>query len=102
VANVSPVLSPLLSDISQITVVNISESDINTEKQHNLNTGLKQIIIRNRNEANTRISFASGGTSGSYYTIRRGSCLELSGLNYSGTLFYQVDKISELEIIEIF
>lgn len=105
-----PISSPTFKPSGSVTVEGATSSEItnlslavaDTEYSHNLNDGLKQIIIRNRNNYSTRIAFVSGETATKYFTIPQGCTLTISDLSFSSTILYaRSPGISTLEIIEL-
>lgn len=84
-------------------ITNLSLSTINTEFSHALQAGLKGLIIRNRDRADTKITFTSGESGTKYLTLKGGSVLSLNDLDFSSkTIYAQSDTISVLEIMELY
>lgn len=84
-------------------ITNLSISSIDTEFSHALQSGIKGLIIRNRNKVDTKIAFASGESATNYITLRGGSVLSLMDLDFtSKTIYVQSGTISILEILELY
>ena len=74
-----------------------------TEKSHALAAGLKQIIIRNRSNVETRLSFTLGETASNYITLNGSCTLELTGIEFTGDTLYALSATaSTLEILELY
>lgn len=91
---------PLAEDVK---ITNLDILTINTEYSHSLTSDLKQLIIRNRIGATIQYSFVSGESSTNYSSIPSGCTLTLKDLKFSGkTVYIQSNKLSVVEIIELF
>lgn len=84
------------------TITNLSLATANTEVDHTLQTNLKQITIRNRDNGRLQFSFTDGQSGSNYITIPAGATFSIDGINYSaGTLSIQSNKASQtVEILE--
>ena len=92
-----------LNGASNIAITNINIITINTEVSHSLQSNLKLIIIRNRDKGVTKISFNSGESSTKYLTIQGGSVFTLDNITFaSETIYLQSDKLSIVEIVELY
>jgi len=85
----------------KITNYNIAAAD--TEYSVALTSNLKDAIIRNRDISVTKVSFTSGESGTTYFTIPKGCTLQLSDLDFTGkTIYFQASDISTLEIMEFY
>ena len=84
-------------------ITNLSLVAADTEYSLALQSNLKQLIIRNRDIARTKVSFASGQSGSLFITIPKGGTLTLDQLDFTGeTLYLQANKISVAEILELY
>lgn len=74
---------------------------VNTEFSQALTAGTKQILIRARGKCTIKFTLTSGESGSNYITIEPNTVYNREGLNIaSGTLYMQVDKVSQLIEIE--
>jgi hypothetical protein len=84
-------------------ITNLSLPTINTEVSHVLQNGLHEITIRNRTEAELKISYVSGESGTKYLTINANCVHTLEGLKFTGkTIYIQSPSISTVEILELY
>ena len=84
-------------------ITNLSATPADTEVSLALQTNLKQLIIKNRDNAKTQISFTSTESGTNYITIHKGAVLTLGDLDFTGeTLYLQASSISTIEILELY
>lgn len=69
-----------------VLITNKTISFANTEESHGLQSGLKQLLIRNRYMRELKIYFLSG--SSHYITIPPGANYEINEIDFSGTILY--------------
>jgi hypothetical protein len=83
------------------TITNVSYPTSGIEQSHVLPSDTQKFTIRVRGmNANMRLGFGSGDTSsGPYLTIRRGNSFFEDSVKTSATLYFQVDKSSQ--VVEI-
>ena len=88
---------------TQIKITNFDMPLANTEYSLVLQSGLKQIIIKSRNNSEIKICFVSGESNTNYVTIKPRAVLTLDGLSFSGfTLYSQTNTATIMEIVELF
>ncbi len=81
---------------STVTLYNVSVPTANTEVSQLLNDNTKQFIIKVRGgTATLQLAYTSTESGTTFITISRGSSLEVKDLDFSGTLFFQCDKVSQ-------
>ena len=84
-------------------ITNLSLPTINTEVSHALQSGLSEVIIRNRSSDVLKMSFVSTQSGTIYLTIEAHCVLVLEGLKFTGkTIYIQSPAISTVEILELF
>ena len=87
----------------KVTNVTIAIGDINIEQSHILQNGLKKLIIMCRGNGEIKYTFISGQSGSIYKTIPRFTEKELAPLSFnSKTLYFQSDKVSVIEIEELY
>jgi hypothetical protein len=100
IVKLNGILKKLTPKMDGNQIININETEINSEKSCAIENNTRQIIIKARGLANMRIAFAAGESN--YFTLRKGNVFHLSNLNLvSSTLYYQVDRETEIEIVMI-
>jgi hypothetical protein len=94
------VVSDSTPDIKNITLVSA-----NVEQSVTLETGLRQIMIRNRSPQNAvlKIAFTSGESGTKFITIPKGNSFNLENINFnSKTLYLQSNQDNTIvEILQI-
>lgn len=84
---------------------NINLINANTEQSFNLQSGLRQLIIRVRTPVNAKIqiAFNSGESGTNYITIPAGTSLNLKDINFNSKVLYlQSDKSNtEVELLQL-
>lgn len=83
------------------TVYNVTVSLANTEQSITLSNNTKSFLIKVRGNSSLKLAFNSGESSTNYITISPGANYYAEGLNFSGDLFFQTTKPSQvIEILE--
>lgn len=83
------------------TIYNVSVPLANTEVSQTLSDNTKSFTIRVRGTCTLKFAFDSGQSGTNYITIYPGSSYSIEGLNFSGTLYFQTNKPSQVvEILE--
>lgn len=73
----------------------------NTEVSQALTVGTKIFTIRVRGTCGLKLAFVSGQSGTNYITIPPGANYNVEGLNFSGTLYFQTSKATQIvEILE--
>ncbi len=83
---------------------NITLSLANTEYSFALTTSLKQLIIKSRGLAKLQISFNSGESGTTFFTLPKGTNLSLTDVELTGKVIYvQSDTPSTIvEVLELY
>lgn len=78
----------------------------NTEYSLALQTDLKQLRIKARNNASLRMAFVAGDTNNGspYWTISRGCCENIDAISFTGkTLYIRANiALTEVEVMELY
>jgi len=106
----NPVYPPLAATVNLQGSKNVKISVVdailsNNEYSHPLQTDLKQLRIKSRNNAFLKIAFVSGDiASGDYWTISKGVCDNIDAISFSGKNLYIESSIAntEIEIMELY
>lgn len=84
-------------------ITNLSMAIANTEYSHNLQDGLKYLLIRNRDKKLTKVAFNSGESGTKYVTLEPGTTWDISPIDFTSKVLYvQSPSVSILEIFEIY
>jgi len=103
-----PTFTPVAStvtivDAANIKITNLTLTTAGNEYSHALQTNLKQLRVRCRENATVRYSFVSGDTDTTYWTIFPGCTDNITELSFNGTIYVQANKNSvTLEIMELY
>lgn len=82
-------------------VYNVSVPLANTEVSQTLSSAVKRFTIRVRGNSRLKLAFALGESSTNYITIPPGCTYTEDGLGFSGVLYFQTVKASQVvEILE--
>lgn len=96
-------LNVTISASTDVEITNYSVALADTEYSHTLQDNLKQILIKNRNAARTKIAFVLGESLTKYMTILPGTVLTVSDLDFSSkVLYFNCSVPCTLEIIEFY
>lgn len=91
---VQPGQNPIIYNVVTPGIANIETSQA-------LTSGTKRFTIRVRGISQMKLAYISGQSGTTFISIPKGTSYTQEGLNFTGTLFFQVDKISQtIEIIE--
>lgn len=83
------------------TIYNVSVLLANTEVSQTLTNNTKSFLIRVRGASNLKLAFILGDSGINYITVPAGANYYADGLNFSGTLYFQTTKASQIvEILE--
>lgn len=86
-----------------VLITNLSIPSTGTEYSHALQSGLKQITVRSRVLATVQIAFVSTESGTKYLTLKPGTVLHLSDIDFtSQTIYLQSDTITTMEIMELY
>lgn len=82
-------------------VYNVSVPLANTEVSQALSANTKKFLIRVRDSARMQLAYEATESSTNFVTVPSGCTYEESELNFTGTLYFQTNKASQLvEIVE--
>lgn len=82
-------------------IYNVSVPTADTEVSQLLSSNTKQFTIKVRGNSTLRLAFASGESDTNYITVTSGASYTADALNFSGTLYFQTNKASQIvEILE--
>ncbi len=83
------------------TVYNVSAPLADTEYSQALNSATKSFMIKVRGSALLKVAFQSGESSSNFITVDLHCVLVQDALNFSGALYFQTNKPSQvIEILE--
>lgn len=83
------------------TIYNVTVVSANTEISHTLSDNTKSFLIRVRGHSTLKLAFNSGESGTNYFTVAAGSNYLAEGLNFSGNIYFQTNKASQIvEILE--
>lgn len=83
------------------TIYNVSVPLANTEVSQALSASVKRFTIRVRGESRLKLAFVSGQSGTNYITIPPGCTYTEDEINFTGTLYFQTVKASQIvEILE--
>lgn len=83
------------------TIYNVSAPLADTEYSQILNPATKAFMIKVRGTALLKVAFASGQSAITYLTVDNNCTLVQEALNFSGALYFQTNKPSQvIEILE--
>lgn len=82
-------------------VYNVSVPLANTEVSQALNASTKRFTIRVRGTSKMQLAFAAGTSGTVFITLPAGTTYTEDGINFTGTLYFQTEKASQVvEILE--
>lgn len=100
-SNVTGTIRGRLQESQSPTIYNVSVSLANTEMSQALSDNTRSFLIRVRGAATLKLAFEPGETLTNYLTLPPGSSYSTTGLNFSGSLYFQTSKPSQIvEILE--
>lgn len=109
--NITPTLTPpedfsvsvSAAQNSKISNVAIGAGAVGVEQSLALQSNLKQLIIKTRGTGKIQFSFISGQSGTTFLTIHSNAAASLTDLDLSGTtLYFQVDRVDTVEILELY
>ena len=80
-------------------IYNVSIPTANTEVSQLLSSDVKQFTIKVRGSARLQLAFNSGESGTTFITVPTNANYTASALNFSGTLYFQTNK--DTQIVEI-
>lgn len=90
-----------VQEASTPKVYNVTVALANTEVSQMLSIGTKAFTIKVRGVAALKLAFVSGESSTNYFSVSAGTSYSMEGLNFSGILYFQTNKASQVvEILE--
>jgi len=82
-------------------IYNVSVLLANTEYSQALSSSTKKFLIRVRGQSQLKLAFTAGQSGTNYITIPAGTTLNCDDLSFTGTLYFQSVKASQIvEILE--
>ncbi len=87
---------------STVTIYNVTTDPTpGTEESQAFTSGTKQFTIRVRGNATLQFAFSSGQSGTNFITLPPRASYTVSDIDFSGTIYFQVDKASQVvEILE--
>lgn len=83
------------------TIYNVDVVLANTEVSQLLSDNTKSFLIRVRGVSSLKLAFESGESGTNFITVAAGACYLADGLNYTGNIYFQTTKPSQVvEILE--
>lgn len=90
-----------VSGASSNLITNLLLTTANTEYSHVLQSGVRQIYIRSRNNSELKISFTLGESGTKYLTIPKFNSFHVNDISFSGVTLY-LQASANNEVVEIF
>ena len=109
--NITPTLTPpedfsvtvAAAQSNKVTNVSIGAGQIGVEQSLALQSNVKQLIIKTRGTGVIQFTFTSGQSGTSFLTIHGNAAATLTNLDFTGTtLYFQVDRVDTVEIMELY
>lgn len=99
-STVSKLTPSASTDATNPTIYNVPATLANTEYSQALTAGTKMYTIRVRGLANMQLAYTSGQTNINFIKIPRGTTRSVGPLNFSGTLYFELDQPGQVVEIE--
>jgi hypothetical protein len=100
-SNITGTVRASIATPANQTIRNVSVSSANTEVSQSLSSGTKQFMIRVRGNAILKLAFRSSESATNYITVPMGCSYFESDVDFTGTLYFQTNKASQvIEIVE--
>jgi len=90
-----------IQESQSVNIYNVSVATANTETTISLSGNTKKFMIRCRGNAGIKLAFNVGESGSNYLTISPGTSYQEDGLNYTGNLYIQTTKPTQvIEVVE--
>lgn len=81
-------------------IYNVPILVINTEQSQALTANVKQIMIKSRTPATIQLAFVSGQSGTLYVTVPPNCAFVQNEIKFTGTVYFQANKLCTIEILE--
>ena len=100
-SNVTSTFRSSASTATTPVIYNVAVPLANTEVSQVLSSSTKSFTIRVRGNARLQLAFAMGDSGTDYLTIPNGGSFTQESISFTGTLYFQTSKASQVvEILE--
>lgn len=94
-SNVTGIIRARQTAATEPAIYNVSVPLANTEVSQALSPSTKQFLIKVRGNATLKVAYTLGESGTNYITIPKGSVLVETGLDFTGTIYFQCDQASQ-------